>query len=75
MGAGAREGNGGLIAMEANDAVARLEQRVAALLAELQRQREQSQQLIADNEALRGRIGEARRRLDAVIDAAAETEV
>jgi len=75
VGAGAREGNGGLIAMDANDAVARLEQRIAALLAELQRQREQSQQLIADNEALRGRIGEARRRLDAVIDAAAETEV
>jgi len=55
-----------------NDAVARLEQRVTALVAELQRQRERNQVLGAENEQLRSRVEQARRRLDALLESTAE---
>ena len=55
-----------------NDAVARLEQRVTALAAELQRQRERNQVLGAENEQLRSRVEQARRRLDALLESTAE---
>jgi len=53
------------------DAVTKLEQRVSALVAELQRQRERNLGLSAENEALRGRVEQARRRLDALLEATA----
>lgn len=55
-----------------SDAFARLEQRVTALVAELQRQRERNCELGAENEALRSRVEQARRRLDALIESTAE---
>ena len=55
-----------------NDAVARLEQRVTALVKELQRQRERNRELGAENESLRGRVEQARRRLDALLESTAE---
>jgi len=55
-----------------NDAVARLEQRVTALVAELQRQRERNRELGADNEQLRSRVEQACRRLDALLESTAE---
>ncbi len=55
-----------------NDAVAQLEQRVTALVAELQRQRERNRELGAENESLRSRVEQARRRLDALIESTAE---
>ncbi len=55
-----------------SDAFARLEQRVTALVAELQRQRERNRELGAENESLRSRVEQARRRLDALIESTAE---
>ena len=55
-----------------SDAFARLEQRVTALVAELQRQRERNRELGAENESLRSRAEQARRRLDALIESTAE---
>ena len=54
------------------DAVTKLEQRVAALVAELNRQRERNRELDAENGALRSRLEQARRRLDALLEATAD---
>ncbi|MBU3694118.1 MAG: DNA replication initiation control protein YabA [Rhodocyclaceae bacterium] len=56
------------------DLVTRLEQRVAALVTELQRQRERSARLEAENAALRTRNDQARRRLDALLEVVAPEE-
>jgi len=55
-----------------NDAIARLEQRVTALVAELQRQRERNRELGAENESLRSRVDQARRRLDVLLESTLE---
>lgn len=55
-----------------NDAVTRLEQRVTALVAELQRQRERNLELGVENELLRSRVEQARRRLDTLLESTAE---
>ncbi|MFZ4498264.1 MAG: hypothetical protein ACOYMX_00990 [Burkholderiales bacterium] len=55
-----------------NDAVAKLEQRVSALVAELQRQRDRNLELATENDALRDRVEQARRRLDALLEATAD---
>lgn len=55
-----------------NDAVTRLEQRIAALVAELQRQRERNLELGVENELLRSRVEQARRRLDTLLESTAE---
>lgn len=57
------------------DALSRLEQRLTALVGEVQQLRERDRVLSAENEDLRGRMEQARRRLDALIDAAAEARV
>lgn len=57
------------------DLVTRLEQRIAALVAELQRQQARGDRLDAENSALRTRVDHARRRLDALLEAVAEEEV
>ena len=55
------------------DAVARLEQRVTALVAELQRQRERNRELGAENDSLRSRVDQACRRLDALLESTEES--
>jgi regulator of replication initiation timing len=54
-----------------NDAVTKLEQRVSALVAELQRQRERNRELAAENDDLRSRVEQARRRLDSLLESTA----
>ena len=55
-----------------NDAVAKLEQRLTALVGELNRQRERNRELSAENDDLRGRVEQARRRLDSLLEATAD---
>ena len=57
------------------DMLAKLEQRVTALVGELQRQRERNRELVAENADLHDRMEQARRRLDALIEAAEEARV
>ncbi|NBU58678.1 MAG: hypothetical protein EBS23_02650 [Betaproteobacteria bacterium] len=54
------------------DAIAKLEQRLNALVAELNLQRERNRELGAQNEELRSRVDQARRRLDALLEATAD---
>lgn len=54
--------------------VGQLEQRVDALVAELQRQRARCERLDADNAALRARAEQARSRLDALLESVAAEE-
>ena len=56
------------------DLVTRLEQRLAALVMELQRQRERNARLESENTVLRGRVEQARRRLDTLLEAVAQEE-
>jgi regulator of replication initiation timing len=56
------------------DFVTRLEQRLAALVMELQRQRERNARLESENTVLRGRVEQARRRLDTLLEAVAQEE-
>jgi|GEM_PF-2452427 len=54
--------------------VGQLEQRVDALVAELQRQRERCERLDAENSTLRARAEQARSRLDALLEAVVAEE-
>lgn len=54
------------------DTLTKLEQKVTALVGELQRQRERNRELVAENAGLNTRMEQARRRLDALIEAAEE---
>jgi regulator of replication initiation timing len=54
------------------DMLGKLEQRVTALVDELQLQRAQNRELVAENVDLNTRMDQARRRLDALIEAAEE---
>ncbi len=54
------------------DTLTKLEQKVTALVGELQRQRERNRELVAENADLNTRMEQARRRLDALIEAAEE---
>jgi regulator of replication initiation timing len=54
------------------DMLGKLEQRVTALVDELQLQRAQNRELVAENADLNTRMDQARRRLDALIEAAEE---
>jgi regulator of replication initiation timing len=54
------------------DMLGKLEQRVTALVDELQLQRAQNRELVAANADLNTRMDQARRRLDALIEAAEE---
>ena len=56
------------------DFVTRLEQRLAALVMELQRQRDRNARLESENTVLRGRVEQALRRLDTLLEAVAEEE-
>jgi regulator of replication initiation timing len=54
------------------DMLGKLEQRVTALVDELQLQRKRNRELVAENADLNTRMDQARRRLDALIEAAEE---
>jgi len=54
------------------DTLTKLEQKVTALVGELQRQRERNRELVAENADLNTRMEQARHRLDALIEAAEE---